>query len=64
MKKYKMIYQCQMCNAKMVGDEVDAPDGRPRFQLHGCANGDYGIGMLVGFEVTDVEQKQKGKRKN
>ena len=52
-KKYRMIYTCQMCGAKMVGGEASAPDGKPRFKLHGCMNGNYGIGMLTGFEVVD-----------
>lgn len=58
-KKYRMIYTCQMCGEQMVGGETDAPDGKPRFQLHGCLNGNFGIGMLTGFEVIDGKEKPK-----
>lgn len=54
-EKYKEVYKCLLCGAVIYGNErgKSAVDGRPGFRLHGCENGNFGIGMLVGYEKVD-----------
>lgn len=51
-EKYKEVYKCQRCGETIYGEERTRSqlDGRTAFRMHGCLNGDFGIGMLVGFE--------------
>lgn len=54
-EKYKEVYKCLMCGAKIYGNERKRSDvdGRPGFRLHGCSDGSFGIGMLVGYEKVN-----------
>lgn len=54
-EKYKEVYKCLLCGEIIYGNDRERSnvDGRPGFRLHGCKDGNYGIGMLVGYKKKD-----------
>lgn len=52
-KEYREVWKCMKCGEIMYGDERNRSELNRNllgFKLHGCKNGDYGTGYLIGFE--------------
>ena len=51
--KYREVWRCMLCGEKMYGKERKRSELSTNivgYKLHGCKDGSYGTGELIGFE--------------